>query len=339
MANAQQGLKGDYYTGRNFNRKFTTRVDPQINFNWNKHGPIPGMPESEYSIRWTGRIQAPETGEYEFSAIVDDGIRLWVGGIKVIEEWGPHNHEFVGGKVGMKAGQFYDIRIEYYNGLLEGQIQLKWELPQNNRNLFEKISGSASTIERKHFYPPPVPTAQPSKVEIYAKPVEPEIPKAEVVKELANVSVPTPPSPPKPPVENIIPEKKVEIQAPTGISKMGSKMADTIAKYTPKNILFEPGEPFIMPESYPELNQLVKLLKRFARLKIQIDGHTDITGDPKLNMQLSKDRASEVAYYLEEQGISADRIFTKGYGSTKPVEGKDNQKMYPQNRRVEFRIY
>ncbi len=69
-----------------------------------------------------------------------------------------------------------------------------------------------------------------------------------------------------------------------------------------------------------------------------MDGHTDITGDPEVNLQLSKDRANEVAFYLKEKGIDGKRIKTQGFGATRPLFGKDSTRLYPQNRRVEFKI-
>jgi outer membrane protein OmpA-like peptidoglycan-associated protein len=338
---AQQGLKGEYFIGRNFNKKFYTRIDPQINFSWNYNAPIPGMPNTDYSIRWTGRIQAPVSGDYEFTAIVDDGLRIWVGGIKVIDAWGPHDHEGVSGKVGMKAGQMYDLKIEYYNGILEGEIKLKWELPQNGKSLFERISNNHQTIDRKYFFLPPVPQAEPVQE---AKPIQAKPDPEPKEKEELIVSI----KPKDPEIKKQPPAPKEKIAKPEAIReespkpatpKTRTRMMDTIEKYTPKNILFEPGEPFLLEESYPELEKMVKLLKRFPSLKVLIEGHTDITGDSKVNLQLSKDRASEVAYYLGQQGIEESRITTKGYGSTKPLFSKDSTQKYPLNRRVEFVVY
>jgi len=345
---AQQGLKGEYFAGKNFNRKVFTRTDPQINFDWNHSAPGPGMPNTDYSIRWIGRLQAPVNGDYEFSAQVDDGLRLWVGGIKVIDAWGPHDHEYVSGKVGLKANHIYELRIEYFNGILEGQIKLNWEFPQPpNTPFIERITGRAAIIDRKFFFPPPVPKAEPISV---AKPIENQ--SADVLDEEDNVPISK-----KAIVESetkkerekpIVPETKNKSEAvvppilgppPVQAANKRTKMMDTIDKYTPKNILFEAGEPFIQPDSYIELNLLVKLLKRFTNLKVQIDGHTDITGDPKINLQLSKDRASEIAYYLKEQGIAEERLKTNGYGSSRPIYAKDSTQKYPENRRVEFKVY
>ena len=85
LAVAQPGLKGEYYTGTDFGRKVMTRIDPQIRFDWSARDPAPGIPHSYYSIRWTGKLLAPATGQYRFYAKVDDGIRIWVGNQKVMD--------------------------------------------------------------------------------------------------------------------------------------------------------------------------------------------------------------------------------------------------------------
>ena len=342
----QTGLKGDYYRGRNFEKLVMSRTDPQINFNWDNRTPAPGMPPTDYSIRWTGRLQVPETGEYQFSAVVDDGIRLWVGGIKVIDAWGPHDHESINGKVKMKAGQQYDIRVEYFNGILEGQIQLRWELPNENMSMLDKFMSKPEPIQRKYFTPPPAPEAEPVPE---AKPVviqrmDPVDSKPEPRPEPKPEPRPEPKPEPRPeprPNPVMVSNQTASPNPPTKQAKPISaqnRMRDTIQKYTPKNVLFGQGEPLVLEESFPELDRLVKLLQRFEALKVQIDGHTDITGDPAVNLQLSKDRASEVAYYLKEKGIAANRIKTQGYGASRPLFGKDSSRLYPQNRRVEFTI-
>ena len=45
---------------------------------------------NNFSVRWTGKVQAPVTGTYRFSTVSDDGIRLWVNGQQVINNWTDH---------------------------------------------------------------------------------------------------------------------------------------------------------------------------------------------------------------------------------------------------------
>lgn len=344
ILSAQNGLKGEYFRGKNFERKVLTRVDPQINFYWDHVAPAPGMPMTDYSIRWTGRITAPKTGEYTFSAMVDDGLRLWVGGVKVIDAWGPHDHESVSGQVAMKEGKTYDIRIEYFNGILEGQIQLHWEIPDPNKSLLDRVVGKKEIIGRRYFALPPPPQAEPVPEAIAVNnptrpadtKADPEPEKKQEKRDPAPAPKPSPgPGTPQAPSAPLVKGNS----SPDPVSTKRTRMMDTIDKYTPKNLLFEQGEPFIREESLPELDRLVELLQRFEGLKVTIEGHTDITGDQSQNLQLSKDRASEVAFYLKKKGIEAGRIATRGYGSSRPLFGKDSTRLYPQNRRVEFKIY
>ena len=327
---AQEGLKGEYFNGRNFESKAFSRTDRDIDFNWDGTSPGRNMGLTDYSIRWTGKLLAPETGVYTFSATVDDGIRVWVGGVKLIDAWGPHDHENISGDIKLTSGQSYDLKIEYFNGILEGQIKLFWIVPSDQKEGLTSWFSKGKKIDARYFRQPvsvvPVAIPDPKPQEEVVVSIKPQ-PKPEPIK----VVVP----PIQAPKTAAPPPSAVAAPAPPTRS---ARMRDTILKYTPKNILFDPGQPFILEESYPELDRLVKLLTRFENLKIQIDGHTDITGDKEINLQLSKDRASEVAWYLKDRGIAATRIKTRGFGATKPLFSKDSTKMYPQNRRVEFKI-
>ena len=62
------------------------RMDPQINFNWGTSSPAVGLPAYEYSVRWTRDINFAE-GTYNFCATVDDGVRVWVDGVLILDEW------------------------------------------------------------------------------------------------------------------------------------------------------------------------------------------------------------------------------------------------------------
>lgn len=311
---AQQGLKGEYYQGRNFNQLVATRVDAQLNFNWVNNAPIKGLGINDYSIRWTGRLTAPVSGEYEFSAVVDDGLRLWVGGVKLIDDWGPNNHKSMSSALVMEEGKQYDIRVEYYNGILEGQLSLIWKLPVDENN--NKRPKSPQVISAKYLQPPvenkvkaPVPVAVPIGEE--------KVEKAPIVQKV-----------------DIKPEPKEETKAQA--PKLPA--TDSLEKYLPKDVLFEPGDYEIVEESFKDLNKLAAFLVRNQAYLLEIHGHTDVTGDPEVNLQLSKDRASQVAAYLIKKGVDQGRITTKGFGATKPRYGNSKNQMFARNRRVEFFI-
>ena len=74
-----RGLTGTYYKGAHFEERVLTRTDASINFNWDNEEPAPGVPQENFSVRWTGFIKAPVTGTYTFQITTDDGMRVWLG--------------------------------------------------------------------------------------------------------------------------------------------------------------------------------------------------------------------------------------------------------------------
>lgn len=86
------------------------------------------------------------------------------------------------------------------------------------------------------------------------------------------------------------------------------------------NIFYEFGKWTLTPESETELNNLVKLLNDNPNITIEIAAHTDMVGSDASNLELSQKRAQSVVDYLKNAGIAADRLTSKGYGKSRPVE-------------------
>ena len=110
----------------------------------------------------------------------------------------------------------------------------------------------------------------------------------------------------------------------------------TDGKFISHGILFDVNQSSIKPESMGTLNEIAKLLKEHPDLKFEIDGHTDSDGSAENNLKLSKQRADAVKDKLVDMGISEDRLTTKGFGATKPIDKNDTQEGKANNRRVEF---
>ena len=104
------------------------------------------------------------------------------------------------------------------------------------------------------------------------------------------------------------------------------------------NVWFVQSKPVLLPDSYPELDRLVQILKENPTIKIEISGHTDNVGNPKQNQKLSEDRVITIKNYLVAHGIAANRLTGKGYGSSRPIASNDKEETRRLNRRVEFRI-
>jgi outer membrane protein OmpA-like peptidoglycan-associated protein len=110
------------------------------------------------------------------------------------------------------------------------------------------------------------------------------------------------------------------------------------AKVVLKNIFFDTGKSELRPESSSELQRLVKLLQTNPALKIEVSGHTDNIGDPKLNQALSETRAQNVLNFLVSNGIPKSRLVAKGYGSTQPIDNNNTEAGRQNNRRTEFKV-
>ena len=106
------------------------------------------------------------------------------------------------------------------------------------------------------------------------------------------------------------------------------------------NIFFESGKYKLKRASFNELNRIIEIMNRaqFENVKIQIGGHTDNVGTEKLNEELSEKRAKSVSEYLISKGISENKIETKGYGLSQPVESNSTEAGRQKNRRVEIKV-
>lgn len=101
---------------------------------------------------------------------------------------------------------------------------------------------------------------------------------------------------------------------------------------------FEQGKAQIPRESYPELDEVVEMMKDNDKIVIQLEGHTDNIGNPKANMKLSEDRVEAVKKYIVSKGISRGRIKTKAFGGSQPLTHESTPEARNVNRRVEMRI-
>lgn len=126
----------------------------------------------------------------------------------------------------------------------------------------------------------------------------------------------------------------VDSQDSVLVVKKDVKVGEKIAL---KNIFFENGHYYLLPESYSELNKLAQYLLRNPTMEVQINGHSDNVGSKNKNQKISEQRAREVFEYLIKKGVQ-NKMYFKGYGSSLPIAGNDNDIDRAKNRRVEFEI-
>ncbi len=103
-----------------------------------------------------------------------------------------------------------------------------------------------------------------------------------------------------------------------------------------KNVLFKSGSFILEEESFSELQSVAGFLTDHSDLYAEIIGHTDNTGNPNENKQLSIERAKTVCQYIIQSGIEAHRINFTGYGDLQPIASNDKEEGRAQNRRVEI---
>ncbi|HVF42305.1 MAG TPA: LamG-like jellyroll fold domain-containing protein, partial [Pyrinomonadaceae bacterium] len=123
---AAQGLTGRYYDNIDFTGAEIVRVDPVVNFNWDTGSPDASMGSDQFSVRWTGQVQAQTTEDYTFYTFSDDGVRLYVNNQLVINNWTDHAPVENSAVFPMAAGQKYDIRVECYENGGGALMALSW---------------------------------------------------------------------------------------------------------------------------------------------------------------------------------------------------------------------
>ncbi len=110
------------------------------------------------------------------------------------------------------------------------------------------------------------------------------------------------------------------------------------ATVTLENVFFDTDSDRLRDESYVELDHWVALLKVKPTLRLEFAGHTDNTGSPAHNKDLSRRRAQSVRSYMVSKGIAKSRMEVVGHGAGKPVATNDTEEGRAKNRRTECRI-
>jgi outer membrane protein OmpA-like peptidoglycan-associated protein len=120
----------------------------------------------------------------------------------------------------------------------------------------------------------------------------------------------------------------------TGVSVQ--KVGEQVILVMPGNITFASGSSDLNNDFKPTLNSVAKVLKKYSKTMVEVNGYTDNTGSAALNNSLSLNRANAVANYLKMKGTSANRLLAYGKGSKNPVASNNTISGREQNRRVEI---
>jgi len=194
-ADDPHGLRGEYFDATDLSgTPVATRVDPAIDFDWGTDEPVAGVGET-FSARWTGTVTAPQSGRYTFRTRTDDGVRLWVDGDLVVDDWSMHAVAERSGEVDLVAGKAVDLKLEFYDGKNVAVAKLLWH----------RSGEPPAVVPTSALTPPPGPKQDTSGEQTPAPPTEVAAPTLPAVTTTQTATVPqdAPASllpPPAPPV-------------------------------------------------------------------------------------------------------------------------------------------
>ncbi|MCM8812377.1 MAG: PA14 domain-containing protein, partial [Candidatus Omnitrophica bacterium] len=140
------GLTGQYYGGTGLSGTPLIRIDGTVDFAWGSAAPGAGVPADRFSARWQGTVQAQFSQKYTFYTLSDDGVRLWVNGKQLINNWTNHAAMENSGSITLTAGEEYALVLEYYDNVGNATLQLLWSCPGTDKQV----------IPRSQLYPAPV---------------------------------------------------------------------------------------------------------------------------------------------------------------------------------------
>jgi GH43 family beta-xylosidase len=120
----QPGLRAEYFDG--YLDRVIDRVEPGVDHDWLAASPGTGVGADKFSVRWSGTLTAPTTGAYKMILSSDDGVRLFVDGKLLVENWTGHFVTRNEATVQLTAGKATSIRLDYFELDQNASVKLSW---------------------------------------------------------------------------------------------------------------------------------------------------------------------------------------------------------------------
>ncbi len=143
------GLVGQYWFSEGgfggYSERLAVRIDETIDFNWGDGSPDPRVPADDFSVRWTGTLTPSATGTYQFITTTDDGVRLWVDGVLLIDQWVRQPPTERTASLVLEAGVPVLIRMDYFEAGGGAVARLEWTPPGGERGVIPVTALHPST--------------------------------------------------------------------------------------------------------------------------------------------------------------------------------------------------
>ena len=129
--NSGTGLLGQYFNNMTLSGTVVRQGTGAVNYNWGSGSPGTGVNANNFSARWTGTVEASSTGKFQFRTQANDGVRLWVNGVLVINNWANHSNTVTNSSAAtaLTAGVRYPITMEFYENKGPSVARLLWKVP------------------------------------------------------------------------------------------------------------------------------------------------------------------------------------------------------------------
>ncbi len=132
------GLTGAYYANQSStltDPPTLTRTDPTVDFDWGAYPPDPSLGSGPFAVRWTGTVQPQFNETYTFYVSAEDGVRLWVSGQLLVDQWADQPLTEWSGSIALVAGQQHLLKLEHYHQTGDAAAHLSWSSPSTGKTV------------------------------------------------------------------------------------------------------------------------------------------------------------------------------------------------------------
>ncbi|BDD00818.1 glycoside hydrolase family 3 protein [Persicobacter psychrovividus] len=141
----QQGITGEYFNNRDWSgAPLYTRKDDNIDFYWEQNPPSSKMEDDNYSVKWTGYLVPPTTGDYRIGVWSMPKVILELDGEEIFKAGNPHHASYLEEKVHLQAGKRYKVTYFYSNHTGDGDAKMLWSMP-NDQQLEQAVALAESS--------------------------------------------------------------------------------------------------------------------------------------------------------------------------------------------------